>query len=174
MLQNKLYKRNTANARRKLFDNQIKLKGEEVNTLVITSIPDPDFPDDEEMQVVDTKIISAVINFPDDEVTLTSNSNGKYTETLNPTQTNFHLYNILPIEAYFKFEDFIKEGDIIVYKYTDSNNISSPILFKVTRLNGGGLSRFLTWKQYILSMEHIDIGDEVRQLIDEYMTDDRF
>jgi len=168
MLQDLLQKSHSK-LKRVLFDNNIKVMGEEVNCLRITLTYDPDFPDDKVMQIDKAEVITAVISFPGDILPM-YDINGDYTNNnTNNNQNVFYLYNVLPITAYFKFADEIKLGDIIVYKRYNELGNASPIVFQVTRLNGE-FRRYENWREYIIALHHLDLIPEVKILINDYMT----
>lgn len=158
--------------KRKLFDNNIKLMGEVVNVLRITTAQDPDFPDDETMTITSTGNIDIIIDIPEDIVSLYGTS-GKYGSTATPDQNNYFLYDILPIKMYSKFTDNVKVDDIFIYKNYSAEGVVSPYVFRATRKNGV-FSRVSTWQEFVIAFHNLDLTNDVKQLIDEYMANEDF
>jgi hypothetical protein len=95
--------------KRKLVDNLMSHGGYTGKVLKL-SISEDRYHDEEVSfnPDKDIKFVTAVIEFPNKEIPI-FNTEG-YTKGIN-------IYDLLPINAYFKFSDNIKKGDIIIIKY---------------------------------------------------------
>ena len=170
-VKNKIEKSN-AKLRRKLFDNNIKVMGDETEILRITLVQDPDFPDDNEMVITDKGKTQVIIELPGEDISV-RDTDSNYGTQLDTSQDNLSLYDILPIPMWSKFSDELKKGDIIVYKIYNDKDVPSPYIFQITR-KYRRFNRVSTYTRFDIAFYHLDLSQEVRNLIDDYMNDERF
>lgn len=113
--------------KRRLFDYNISIVGKEVKAVLIHQEEDiyHDFSDPD---ILDTKVITAVINFPSEVPLERYRVNGKVTN--NATRTYF--YEVLPVEIYLQLKDHMEVDDFIFFFLEDEQNNKIPFLLQLT------------------------------------------
>lgn len=103
--------RATYKVQKKLHDNSINIMGNKsTNTFLIHAIKDK--YNDKEYVIEGYSPISIMIQFPGEEIPIMTMGSGD-----NQTSNSIlHLYDILPITAFVKFEDNVKINDLVLYK----------------------------------------------------------
>lgn len=96
---------------KKLHDNSVNIMGNKsTNTFLINAKKDK--YNNKEYVIEGYRPISVMIQFPGQEIPIMTMGNGD-----NQTSSSvLHLYDILPITAFVKFEDNVKINDLILYK----------------------------------------------------------
>lgn len=128
--------------KRRLFDYNISIVGKEVRAILIHQTEDiyHDFSDPE---ILETKPITAVINFPS-EVPLERYRLGGKIST-NATRTYF--YEVLPIEIFVKLEEHMEVDDFLFFFLEDEQNNKIPHLFQLTD-TFGKFDIGMYWRKY--------------------------
>lgn len=103
--------RATFKMQKKIHDNWINIMGNKsTNTFLIDAKKDK--YNNKEYVITGYKPISIMVQFPGNEIPLSTMGNGN-----NQTSDQvLHLYDILPITAFVKFDTEIKTGNLILYK----------------------------------------------------------
>lgn len=153
------------NAKRKFYDIEISQIGVEQKVIALTV--EEDKYGDRDLTVTKEENITAILKFPDNEVPLEN-----YTDS-NTSGVSLHLYDLLPIIGYFKFEDNIKKEDIILFKVRLSDSqykiIGLQIVDMIARIGLG-----LTWLQYELAPPTLSLTKEteINTIIEQYYNSD--
>ena len=132
-----------ARAIRKLTDFHIFTQGRQ---LAITRIHiDEDVWGEGSEEVIDRLDTNAIIIFPPGEIPLIRmrDLNGSKTSS-----TSMFFYDILPTEAFFKWEDKIENGDVFFFAAPDEDGNKMPVIFKVLDQKGS-FSSELIWRKCI-------------------------
>lgn len=154
---------NTYEWKQKIFDTHIEYLGNEVKALNF-DITEINHYGDTELTISTDNQITAIIDFPNNEVPITF-------DTGNQSEEHFHLYDVLPIEGYFKFEDNIKVKDIIVLKIqispSNTQLVSLQVLEPIVRA-----MKYVTWQKFRLAPYtfNIDKYPEIQTIFDNYLS----
>lgn len=123
--------RKLRNLKKRLYDNKMNWSGMDLELLVL-SITNDSHDDESSIDLKDTRHIIGYIKYPDEELPI-SNAFGN-----NQGSTAFHMYDILPIEFYCKWEDRVKLGDIIINKMIMADDsVKAMILQVVDQISRG-------------------------------------
>lgn len=95
----------------KLHDFNVQLIGTGGTTTFLIQLIQDKYQN-REYNVLDYKPISCMVQFPGNEIPVGTMGTNDSTTSNNV----LHMYDILPIIAYFKFEDNVKKGNLILYK----------------------------------------------------------
>ena len=66
---------------------------------------------DREFTITSSGSVSGIINYPDNEIPILFNTSDNTDNSLT-----VHMYDLLPIESWFKFENNLNKGDILLQK----------------------------------------------------------
>jgi hypothetical protein len=161
-IQTKLQKR-TASLRKKLYDNTVNKIGLEGQFLHLTIEYDR-YEDEEDIIVSASEKIVAYINYPGNEIPLV-----KQSTTNSTSQSNLHLYDILPIELYAPHSLHINKGDIIISRIKMDDEIENirllylqvvDVIFKA--------STDIMFIKYHLAPTTFTITDEIKIILEAY------
>ena len=94
---------------RKVSDFHIEQLGTEIELTRVTIVEDKYH--DKEFTISSSGKVTGIINYPDSEMPILFNS----TDNTN-NSTTIHMYDLLPIEGFFKFENNLNKGDILLQK----------------------------------------------------------
>lgn len=162
-LQTKLARRH-ATLKKKLYDNDMERIGLSMSALHISIVKNK--YGDEDFTIGDAKKITGYIDYPGQEFPAIS----KGGDTNN--QSILHLYDVLPIEAYFKHEDGIQLGDIISQRIDVDDNddywFHLQVVDVITRA-----STSVIWKRFIVAPYTLQLEKypELETIFDSYKTD---
>jgi hypothetical protein len=135
---------------RKLFDNHIKVCGDEVRAALVHFEIDKYDDDTGDYQILKNKIIDCVIDYPTD-IPILRYRYGSAQQTVDINESGassgFFFFDILPIEVFTKWEDHVEKGDIIFHRIQDENNTEFVIALQMTELLGKATS-VLSWKKF--------------------------
>ena len=106
--QSKLAKK-VAPYQRKITDFHIEQLGSEVELTRVSIIENKYH--DKEFSITSSGSVAGIINYPDSELPILFNSSDN-----TDNSTSIHMYNLLPIEGFFKFENNLNKGDILLQK----------------------------------------------------------
>lgn len=147
--------------KRKLYDNNIRLVGRSLYAVRLTVTEDR-YGDTTDLTIHSHNKIEAIIDYPDGVPLYTD-------RTTNVSTTGSFIYDILPIEGYFRFEDNIQPDDILVVHFYDQQNEGFLQVYKVAELVGnfgiGVLSMRYSLAPY---NEFLEEYPSVKQLIENY------
>lgn len=134
-----------AGAIRKLHDYHVFTQGRQLDIARIHL--DTDIWGESEEEVLSVINTNAVIIFPPGEMPLIRlrDLTGQQTKT---EVSALYFYDILPTEAYFKWEDEIETGDIFFFVTPDEQGNKMPIIFKVLDQKGS-FSSELIWRKFL-------------------------
>jgi len=147
--------------KRRLFDEDIKRKGKEIQIVKLT-VEEEDIFHDKILSVIEAPEIPAVIVFPD-KVPL---DRFRFDGSATVKESRTFFFEILPIECYTRISDRVETNDIIVFALGDENETKIPFVLQATE-NFGKFESGLIWKMQYLSPVNGDLSTEVR----EYITD---
>ncbi len=162
--QNKI-QRDMASLQRIYFDISLEHLGDEENFLSISLEEDRFNNREYTIQEIGKK--TGYIDFPEKNVPLT-NKNGSN----SATDSGFHLYELLPIEGYFRFEDQVKLQDILIKPYEIREGVTYKALIlqlvdNISRFTAAGV----VWEKWSLAPPtfNTNIYEEIFTHIDEYL-----
>lgn len=115
--------------KRKLYDNNIRLVGRSLYAVRL-EVTENKYGDEEEVIIHSHDSIEAIIDYPDG-IPLYRDRTAEADRT-----TGSFIYDLLPIEGYFRFEDNVKPNDVIVSKFYDQANEGFLQVYKVSELVG--------------------------------------
>lgn len=156
------YEQQTFGLKRKLFDNQIRLMGNELTAIRVV-ITEDEYKD-EEYEIVSHNTITCIINFPA-EIPLfryRANNNNDVSDS-----NGIYLFDVLPIELYTKWDDNMEKGDILITKMTDENDEVIKMLFRVSETLGT-FAKYLNWKKSHIAPFNGYRNAEINRLIEEF------
>lgn len=148
--------------KRKLYDNEISQVGYE--RLAVRLHVEKDMYGDETITLESAQKIIAIISYPGDFPIFTDRDAAGRSEAIGS-----FIYDFLPIEGYFRFEDNVQPGDIIVMRLYDSSSDGFIQAFRITEVVGNtGLA--VVSKRYSLAPYNLDITQypEVESLLNMY------
>ena len=130
---------------RKLTDYYITVKGREVEMTRVGV--DPDIWGNADTKALSDDSITAIVTFPPGELPIL-----RVRDALsdNVSGGSAFFYDILPVEAYFKFKDRVERGDIFYFTVEDELKNKMPIILKVCDLTGGVTTK-LIWRKFLCS-----------------------
>lgn len=131
-------------SKRKLYDNSIRIHGQEVYGLRIKVTIDKYGDDDSTPVIVEQNEITVYMDYLNLEIPLNRYRIDTETSTIN--SESIYLFEVLPIIAYVKWEDEIESGDLLVLVIKD-NDLDIPIVFRVSDMIGR-LQKNLLYKKY--------------------------
>jgi len=141
-IQDKLL-RGTATLRRKYYDIEIAHIGTEQKVIHISMVRDK--YGDTEFTVVSDKVITGYIDYPGNEIPIAQEHSD------NTANRGLYLYELLPIEGYFQFEDKVKFKDIILQKISMGDDDDFRIMgLQVSEITTKA-DVSAVWRKYILS-----------------------
>jgi hypothetical protein len=151
--------------KQKNFDIHIDMVGNEVNAIALTE-QEINHYGDVEITLGTNDIITAYIDFPDNEIPITF-------ETANQTESHFHLYDVLPIEGYFKFVDSVKVGQIIIFKVNlpNSDNTNKQLIALQILKPRVRAMKYVTWRKFTLAPYTLPIEKypELKTILDDLL-----
>lgn len=165
--------RSVAKYQRKIQDKIIDHIGTEQKLVRVSLVEDK--YGDEDLTVTTNEIITGSINYPDNEIPLAWEMNNS-----EASANNLHIYDLLPIEGFFKFETELDRGDILLQKVrvgvrgdsTDSTNfrlIALQVVDLITKMTVEVVYKKYQLAPYTLSiLEH----PELQTIIDEYLAEE--
>ena len=121
-----------AKAIRKLHDYHVFTQGRQLDIVRVHC--EYDAWGESEDTVIDTLCTTAVLNFPPGEMPLIRLRELNGSENVDTSALYF--YDILPTEAYFKWEDKIETGDVFFFVTPDEQGNKMPVIFKVLDQKG--------------------------------------
>ena len=144
-----------AKAIRKLHDYHVFTQGRQLDIVRIHR--EFDVWGESDDTVIDTLKTNAVIIFPPGEMPLIRLRELNGSESTDTSALYF--YDILPTEAYFKWEDKIETGDVFFFVTPDEQGNNMPVIFKVLDQKGA-FSSELIWRKFscapITSLHEVD------------------
>lgn len=135
----------TSRAIRKLNDYHVLVSGRKSECTRLTRKRDTWGNEDNE--VISESQIQAIFVFPPGEMPLIRLRAGKGTQAQTQV-SNLYFFDILPSEAYVRWEDQIEDGDILYFFVLDENGNKMPVVFKVLSQKGT-VSSQLIWRKLI-------------------------
>ena len=155
-----------AKLKRRLYDNKIKLVGQKTQVIKL-SIEEDDFGN-RDFTIVAQEIITGIISIPGGEILLWNSSRAGN----NPSEgSGVGVYDILPIDAWFKFSDKVEKGDILVYKYLidpETKDYHIQAFQVVNKI--GKFSNNLLFVKYVLAKHMLDFTNypEITPILNAY------
>jgi len=118
--------RATFRMQRKLRDTTVDiLSTKSTMSFLITVIKDK--YQNKEYVLKDYKSVPVMIQFPDNEIPMSTFGSSVNSES----SSVLHMYDILPIVAFFKFEDAVESGNILLYKMKLSDTEYQVLVLEV-------------------------------------------
>jgi hypothetical protein len=155
-------------AKRRLFDFNVSILGQEMKAVRISFTEDI-YQDVRIEDSISDSILDAIIRFPA-EMPLERYRLGFQSEV---TETRTYFYEILPIEAYTKLEDHIEKNDFLFFFLEDEKNNKIPYLFQVTD-SFGKFEIGLVWKKQYLAPYHGKLTNKIIKYLEEYVIHDAY
>jgi len=155
----------TKTAKRKLFDNNIKLRGREIKAIRIFETLDK-YEDTTDIDIVSDNTITVYI----DDLSLEFPLNRYRLDTVGetPDSESIYLFEVIPIEMYAKWTDNIESGDLLVLIIKD-NDINMPVVFRVSD-NVGRIQVNLLYRKFnIAPYNPSNIDSSIVTLINAYI-----
>lgn len=166
-IQGKLEKSNIS-ARRKLFDNNVRLVGIEAELLRFKIVEDR--YGDETVQNISQDSIVARISYPGEiplsrfRMDAVAGIPDSIPDEVDETHTFF--FEILPIELFVQWSDNVEKGDMLLHRVNDEHDNPIKIMLKVSELLGTFQTELLWRKAYCAPFNGI-IPAEVQTIINE-------
>lgn len=160
--QNKIQKK-IANSQRKYFDIYLQHIGDEEEFISISM--EEDRWNNTEYTLKAQGKRYGYIDFPGNEVPLTD-----LTGTNEPETKAFHLYDVLPTEGYFRFQDNIKRKDIIIKPYEIvQGEIYKVLMLQFTDVVARSTSAGVVWQKWNLAPPTFgeDLYPEIMAIVNE-------
>ena len=164
-IQEKLEKKNIS-ARRKLFDNNIRLIGIEAEVVRLKIVENK--YGDETLTRISQDKITVRINYPgelpldrfrSDDI---SGLDGSIDDSVESSHTFF--FEILPIEVFTQWDDYVEKGDLLLHRVNDERGNGIKILLKMSETLGTFQTELLWKKMYAAPYNGI-LPDEVTTII---------
>ena len=164
----------TAQLKRKLFSNRIKLKGFEINGIRLQI--EEDRYSNKNFTVTSHSKIEMVIDFPSKDIML-QNSSRSNNETFNNYQS---IYDVLPIQGWTRMDsDYqLEKNDIILFKYLLeplNPNIEQEYFMQSLQVINvtGRFTNTLLFKTYTLAPYTLNLPEfpEIQTILDSYKID---
>jgi len=157
--------RKLRNLRKKLIDNKMKRIGLDLELFVL-SVENNKYEDETKIELLDTRTVFGYIDYPGEEIPIT-NKFGNNSSTLG-----FHLYDILPIEFYCRWEDNINISDIIIHKILMPDDtmkaITLQVVDRVARADADFIFQKFILAPYTFDMNNIE-NSELKNAIEDYV-----
>jgi len=153
----------TYKARRRLFDNNVRLTGQEIRCIRL-KIETNKYGDDNDFTVISRGDIIVRFVFPD-EIPL-NRFRADATKDNIDSETVF-MWDLLPITCYAQFKDNLEKGDFLIFKIRDDQDKSVIIVLQVTE-NIGKFTKIMGWKKNYCAPFHGQFNDEMIALIEAY------
>lgn len=153
-------------AKRKLYDNSIRIHGQEVYGLRLQVTQDKYGDDDGTPNIVGQSEITIYMDYLNLEIPLNRYRLDTIDETID--SESIYLFEVIPIEAYIKWEDEVEKGDLLVLVLKD-NAIDIPIVFRVSDQTGRLQKNVLYQKYNIAPYNPSNIDATVKAAILAYI-----
>lgn len=153
--------------KQKLYDNHIRLKGQEIKAIRIFATMDK-YGDDETSSIISDNTITAYIDMLNLEIPL----NRYRLDSIHGTVDSESIYLIeaLPVDLYVKWADEVSTGDILVLLLKDRyDNLEIPVVWRVSDQTGRFQKNLLYKKFSIALWNPSNIDPDVRTLITNYI-----
>lgn len=128
--------------KRKMVDYKITTQGRSMSVTRIGHAYDAWGNSDQ--SIISEDNIEAIVIFPPGDLPLTRSRGAGETAA----STSLFFYDILPIEAYFKWGTHVEIGDVFYFSIQDDAGNKMPIMFRVLD-STGGVSTQLVRRKYI-------------------------
>lgn len=156
--------KSSSKLKRRLFDENITRMGREIKIIKIKGTEDI-YHDIGNYEQLSKDVISVIVKFPT-EIPL-DRYRADASESVEETRTFF--FDVLPIEAYTKFEDHVEKRDLLFFNLEDENKNLIPFLLQVTEVFGS-FSTSLVYKKLYLAPQHGALDQSlINQLNDYYI-----
>lgn len=149
--------------KRKMYDNALRTIGHE--TKVIRLQVNKDKYGNSESFIQSHEIITAYFDYPGDIPLYTTRTGG-----ISKSVGSF-IYDVLPVQAYFLFDDNVQEGDVLIRKFNEGLDGEKVFLHTFEVLEQlGTFSTALLMKKYNLVPSQLDYSKypELYKIIDMY------
>ncbi|MBD3216568.1 MAG: hypothetical protein GF311_28395 [Candidatus Lokiarchaeota archaeon] len=169
-IRNKLEKA-SLKIKRKLFDNQIFVMGNQVQVTHIKIEKDEKYGNWlAPPALIKNDVIDCVIDYPT-EIPLYryryDDSGIKPDNNETGSNTSYYFYDILPIEIYTKWNDNVEKDDVIIHKIEDDDGGFFKIAMQVTDMFGS-FHTALTWKKSWAAPYIYELPAEIKNIIDQF------
>lgn len=156
------------NLKRRLFDYNISLLGQEVKAIKI-SFEEDIFHDAKILDVISDGSIQAVIRFPV-EMPLERYRMG---QKVDVAETRTYFFELLPVESFTKLVDKIEKNDLLFFFLEDEQYNKIPYLFQVTD-SFGKFEIGMVWKKQYLAPYYGHLLDQIIQHLEDYVISKEF
>lgn len=154
--------KSSSKLKRRLFDENVERMGREIKIIKIKADEDI-FQDIGNYEQLSKDVISVIIKFPT-EIPL-DRYRADSSESVEETRTFF--FDLLPIEAYTKFEDHVEKRDLLFFNLEDENKNLIPFLLQVTEVFGS-FSTSLVYKKLYLAPQHGALDKSIIEQLNDY------
>jgi len=142
-LSNKTYK-----WKRQLFDINIDYLGNEIKAIMFSE-EEINHYGDKVLTISEDKLINVIIDYPGEELPITSDGDN----------SQFHLYDVLPIEVFTKFQDSIKFGTILVHKISITDDNSKLIALRISNQISKADGKNVVWNKWQAAPYNLNLDD---------------
>jgi hypothetical protein len=145
-LQSRLSKKQSK-LKRRLWDNNLNNVGYSFKMLKLRI--QEDMYQDENVEYIKFSFLTGLIQFPNNRVPLFTTEN--YDKGVS-------VYDLLPTKAYFKFEDNVEKGDLLILKYILNPDTSDYklLVYQIVE-HIGSFSNVLIFQEYNVAPFTLDI-----------------
>ena len=154
----------SAKLKRRLIDENIRKLGREMKIVRIHGQEDI-FQDMTDVTELSKDVIDVILKFPA-EIPL-DRFRADREESVDDTRVFF--FDLLPIEAYTKFEDHVEKRDLLFFWLEDESNNKIPFLLQVTEVFGS-FNTSLVYKKLYLAPQHGALTQSILNKISDYYT----
>jgi hypothetical protein len=147
--------------KRKLYDLEISRVGVTGYLYRYFEVHDK-YEDSTTLTLISNSEIAVRINYPGDIPLFRNRSSG----SAQVTDAGIYLYDILPIEVYYKFSSDMEKGDFLLHVIEDSYGNKDVILLRISEVVGSFQTK-IAFKRADAAPYNGDIPDEIQTKIDE-------
>lgn len=152
--------------KKKLYDNILRLKGTAVQCIKIKEVLDK-YKDVQDVSIIENATVTAYIDDLGLEIPLNRYRIDSTTTTAIDKES-VYFFDVIPIDAYFQWNDKVEFGDIIVLVIKDGT-LKIPVCFRIGDMVGR-LSKNILLKKYKVAVYNPSmITTEIRNLIVNYI-----
>ena len=153
--------RKSSAVQRSLFNNKINVVGREIDVIRIGTQRDM-YQNILQETIISENNLVASLHYPTEFPI--NRYRADAAEQVEETRTYF--FDLLPIEAYFKFSDKVERDDLLFHVIWDENDNAIPVVLRVTE-SLGRFSTDLVWRKYYCAPENLKLDSGVLQALQQ-------
>lgn len=147
---------------RKLSDYSVFVHGRKTECTRLSR--NTDIWGNDQLETISVSSVPVIFIFPPGEMPLIRLRAGNGTQA-EVQSSGLFFYDILPVEAYTRWEDKLENADIIYFVALDENGNKMPVVFKILDQKGSFSSQ-LIWRKFIcapITNLETEIPDDLRE-----------